>query len=223
MENITVCGLYDLSRTRAAAIFDNVKYPWAILDRLEAFLAVLGRSLPREEFEERSPGVFVARDAVVAENAVLCAPSIVDHETELRPGAYLRGGVLVGKNAVIGNSCEIKNALLFDGAQVPHFNYVGDSVLGYYAHLGAGAATSNFKSDGSCVTIRAGDVCFDTARNKVGSFLGDGAEIGCGAVLCPGTIIGRSATVYPQSMVRGYVPPNHIYKDAGRIVRKQAR
>ena len=122
MDEITVCGLYDLSRTRAAAIFENVKYPWAILGQLEAFLAALGRSLPREEFEEREAGVFVARDAVIAESAVLCAPAIVDHETELRPGAYLRGSVLVGKNAVIGNSCEIKNALLFDGAQVPHFN-----------------------------------------------------------------------------------------------------
>ena len=223
MDEFTVCGLYDLSRTRAAAIFENVKYPWAILGCLEAFTAAIGRALPRDEFEEREAGVFVARDAVIADSAVLCAPSIVDHETELRPGAYLRGGVIIGKNAVIGNSCEIKNALLFDGAQVPHFNYVGDSVLGHYAHLGAGAVTSNFKSDGSCITIHAGDICFDTARKKVGSFLGDFAEIGCGAVLCPGTIVGRGATVYPQSMVRGYVPPNHIYKDACRVVRKQAR
>ncbi len=223
MEEITVSGLYNLSHTRAAALFSRVKYAWAILDDLEPFITLLCNSLPPEEFEQREAGVFVARDAMVSENAVLCAPSIVDHEAELRTGAYLRGGVLVGKNAVIGNSCEIKNALLFDGVQVPHFNYVGDSVLGYYAHLGAGAVTSNFKSDGSCVTIHVGDICFDTGRKKVGSFIGDKAEIGCGAVLCPGTVIGRRATVYPQSMVRGYVPPDHIFKDANRVIRKQLR
>lgn len=223
MNDVSVAGLYDVSQTRAAALFCGVSYPWAAMSRLSEFLAALCDTLSPEEFEQRENGVFVARDAQVADNAILTAPCIVDHEAELRCGAFLRGGVLVGRRAVVGNSCEVKNAVLFDRAQVPHFNYIGDSVIGYCAHFGAGAVTSNLKSDRSFVTVKAGDVWFDTGRKKVGAFVGDGAEIGCGAVLCPGAVIGKGATVYPQSVVRGFVPHNHIYKTATRVVKKEAR
>lgn len=220
MEEFTAKQLFDLSHTIAADLFCGVQYPWQILDRLAAFLSNLGRSLPKSEFLLLRENVWVARDASVAPSAQILGPCIVDHGAEIRHGALIRGSAMIGKNAVVGNSTEIKNSVLFDRAQAPHFNYVGDSVLGVRAHLGAGAVTSNVKSDGSSVSIRYPGGKLDTGRRKCGAMIGDFAEIGCNSVLCPGTVIGRDTTVYPLSRVRGYIPGSRIFKSADNIVEK---
>ncbi len=217
MEALTVSALLDLQHTAAASLFAAKQYPWEVLDEIGDFLRALGAKLDPAVFEERLPGVWVARDAVVAPTACLTAPCIIDRQAEVRHCAFLRGNALVGKQAVVGNSTELKNVLLFDRVQVPHYNYVGDSVLGYHAHMGAGAVTSNVKGDGSPVTVHAGDEALPTGRKKFGAILGDGAEIGCNAVLNPGTVIGRGTRVYPLSMVRGFVPSGRIWKTGGEI------
>ncbi len=195
-----------------------VRYPWEILASLGELIRALGEKLPRADFEERAAGIWVARSAKLAENVSLTGPLIIDAEAELRPGAFVRGGVIIGRRAVVGNSTELKNCILFDEAAVPHYNYVGDSILGYHAHLGAGAVTSNVKGDNSAVVIHTpfGDV--DTGRRKCGAFLGDRAEVGCHAVLNPGTVIGCESRIYPLSFVRGYVPPQSIHKQNGSVV-----
>ncbi len=213
--------LFAPGHTRAEELFVPEEYPWQILDKIETWILQTGPTLSKEEFSHPAPGQWIARDASIAPAAVIEGPCIIDRGAQLRPGAYLRGKVLVGRNCVVGNSTEVKNALLFDQVQVPHFNYVGDSILGYRSHLGAGAVTSNVKSDRSQVTVSLGSTKLNLGRIKAGAFLGDGTEVGCNSVLCPGTILGQNTTVYPLSCVRGYIPENSIYKDAEHIVIKE--
>ncbi|MBE6632850.1 MAG: UDP-N-acetylglucosamine pyrophosphorylase [Ruminococcaceae bacterium] len=194
------------------------RYPWEALEGLSEELYRLGRSLSREEYRQVEAGVWVARTARVAPTAVITAPAIIGAETELRPGAFLRGSTLVGRRCVVGNSTELKGCILFDGVQVPHYNYVGDSVLGYQAHMGAGAVTSNVKGDKSLVAVRSPWGTLETGRKKCGAMLGDYAEIGCHAVLNPGSVVGVSSRVYPLVSVRGTVPEGCICKGEGVIV-----
>ena len=210
--------LFDLSHTLAAPLLEKTEYPWEALDGIKDFILALGPTLPKEEFDEIAPHVWVARDAKVYPSALLNAPCIIGHGTEVRHCAFIRGSALVGDGAVVGNSVEIKNAILFDGVQVPHFNYVGDSVLGYKSHMGAGAVTSNVKSDKTLVTVKDGEEQIFTGRKKFGAMVGDFAEVGCNSVLNPGTVLGPHASVYPTSCVRGVIPANHIFKDKEHIV-----
>lgn len=214
--------LFSLENTIAADIFRGKLYPWEILSELCEFIIRLGNTLSEEEYVRLGEDIWAAKDADIAPSAVIKGPCIIDKGAEIRHCAFIRGSAVIGKNAVVGNSSEIKNALLFDGAQTPHFNYVGDSVLGCKSHLGAGAVTSNLKSDKTPVEVKYAKTAekLATGRKKAGAFIGDNVEVGCGAVLCPGTVIGRGSTVYPLSCVRGFVPENRIFKDADRIVLK---
>lgn len=222
MQRLKTKELLDLSRTVAAELLEDLPYPWAVTAGLCEGIRRLGASLPGGEYREILPEVWVAADAVVAPSAVVLGPCIVDHGAVIRPGAYLRGAVIIGKNAVVGNSTEVKSSLLFDGVQVPHYNYVGDSVLGYRAHLGAGAVCSNVKSDKSPVTVSLDGRKIPTGRRKFGAVVGDFGEVGCNSVLCPGTVIGRFATVYPLCRVRGYVPEKSILKESGNMAIKKS-
>ena len=218
---ITTRNLFDLTHTLAAPLLAKTEYPWEALDEIKAFILTLGPSLPADEYDQISENVWIARDAVIFPNNYIAGPCIIGHGTEVRPGAFIRGSALIGDHCVIGNSTELKNCILFDHVQVPHYNYVGDSILGYRSHLGAGALTSNVKSDKSPVTVRCGEEKAATGRKKLGAMVGDFAEVGCHAVLNPGTVIGKNASVYPLSSVRGTVPENHICKgDRGIFPRK---
>lgn len=197
--------------TRAWQYLFGFSYPWEAIGPLKAYLTELGRALD-DTFETRGEGILVSRRAGVAESALLTAPCIIEEGAEIRHGAYLRGGVLVGRGTVVGNSCELKNCILFDGVQVPHFNYVGDSILGCRVHLGAGAITSNVKGDRSPISVRVGKIALPTGRTKLGAILGDGVEVGCNAVLNPGTVVGVGARIYPLSCVRGYIPEHTVCK-----------
>ena len=211
--------LYSLSHTIAHEIFEGKTYPWEVLPDIGDFILKLGPTLPKDIFEEREPGVWIARSAKVFASAYIAAPAIIDEGAEIRHCAFIRGNAIVGKNAVVGNSTELKNVILFDSVQVPHYNYVGDSILGYKAHMGAGSITSNVKSDKKLVVIKCGAEKIETGRKKVGAMLGDNVEVGCGSVLNPGTVIGKGARVYPLSSVRGTVPPESIYKKAGEVAK----
>ncbi len=219
---VRVVNLYDLSRSRLGDYLANFMYPWEALEGLKDCIRERGRQLPANLFRQVGEDVWIAHTATIAPTAAISGPCIIDGDAQIRHGAFIRGSVMVGKGAVVGNSVELKNCILFDGVQVPHYNYVGDSVLGYKAHMGAGAVTSNVKSDKSFVVIRGKDVSYPTNRKKCGAMLGDGAEIGCNSVLNPGAVIGRFSQVYPTSCVRGVVPANHIYKDAQHIVEKRS-
>lgn len=210
--------LFDLSHTLAADLLAQTEYPWQALPRLEAFLWALGPALPQDEYSQVSPGVWVHREAFLSPSAFLGAPCVIGKGVQARHGAFVRGSALIGSGAVVGNSTEIKNAVLFDGAQAPHFNYVGDSILGHQSHLGAGAVTSNVKGDKTPVTVRQGEAKADTGLKKLGAMVGDRGEVGCGCVLNPGCVIGKGARIYPLSSVRGTVPPGHIYKSKDEIV-----
>lgn len=213
--------LLDLTHTRAAKLFEGKQYPWEALDEIKSFILELGKTLPDDEFDSPSEGVWIAKDAKVFPSAYIAAPCIIDHGAEVRHCAFVRGSAIVGKNCVVGNSVELKNVVLFDNVQVPHYNYVGDSILGYKSHMGAGSITSNVKSDKTLVVVKNGDEHIETGRKKFGAILGDFVEVGCNSVLNPGTVIGRNTNVYPVSMVRGVVPENSIYKDADSIVEKK--
>ena len=215
--------LFDLSHTLAAPLLEKTEYPWEALDEIRDFILALGPALPKDEYDEVKPGVWVAKDAVVYPSALLNAPCVIGHKTEVRHCAFIRGSALVGDGAVVGNSVEIKNAILFDGVQVPHFNYVGDSVMGYKSHMGAGYVTSNVKSDKTLVSVKDGAEEILTGRKKLGAMVGDGVEVGCNSVLNPGAVLGRRASVYPLSSVRGCVPADHIYKNRQEIVLRRAR
>ena len=217
----TIQELYDLDKTIAAELFDGKTYPWEVLDEIKPFILKLGETLSPDEYDHPSEGVWIAKDAKVFQSAYIGAPCIIDHEAEVRHCAFIRGSAIVGKGAVVGNSTELKNVVLFDKVQVPHYNYVGDSVLGYKAHMGAGSVTSNVKSDKTLVVIKEPDNPVETGRKKVGAMLGDNVEVGCNSVLNPGTVIGRESNVYPTSCVRGVIPPRHIYKDKDNIVAKE--
>lgn len=222
MRNVTISALFDLTRSCAAPLFEGKTYPWEVLDELKAFILDLGGKLPGDRFVQASEGVWIARSAKVAPTAYIGAPCIIDEDAEVRHCAYIRGSAIVGRGAVVGNSCELKNCILFDGVQVPHFNYVGDSVLGHRAHLGAGAVTSNVKGDRGNVTVK-GEEAIATGRRKLGSMVGDFAEIGCGAVLNPGSVIGRRAQVYPLVSVRGVIPADSIVKAADRVIQREQK
>ncbi len=212
VKQIETTSLFDLTHTLAADLLASVTYPFEALPLIGEFIARIGRILPEEEYEAIGSDIWVARDAVLAPSAMLHGPCIIDHNAELRTGSFLRGNVLVGKNAVVGNSTELKNVILFDNVQVPHYNYVGDSILGYKAHMGAGAITSNVKSDKSLVVLKGSDFSLPTHLKKVGAMLGDFVEVGCNTVLNPGTVVGRNTQIYPLSSVRGVVPADCIYK-----------
>ncbi|MBQ1552517.1 MAG: UDP-N-acetylglucosamine pyrophosphorylase [Clostridia bacterium] len=212
--------LFDLTATQAAAILPGDDYPWMCLSLIKNFIDRLGETLSPERYEKAGEHIWIAKDAVVAPSAFIGDHTIIGERTEVRHCAFIRGSALVGADCVVGNSCELKNVILFDHVQVPHYNYVGDSVLGTYAHMGAGAVTSNVKSDNSDVVIKSGDESIATGRRKVGAFVGDHAEVGCNSVLCPGAVVGRGTTVYPLSRVRGCVPADSVYKDRDDIVHK---
>lgn len=212
--------LYDLNHTRAASLLENTEYPWEVLPKIKEFIIQTGKNLPKEEFEEVSENVWIAKDAVIYPNNYIGAPCIIGHKTEIRPGAFIRGSALVGDNCVVGNSTELKNVILFDNVQVPHYNYVGDSILGYRSHMGAGSITSNVKSDKQLVSVKCGEEKIETGMKKIGAMLGDRVEVGCNSVLNPGTVIGRDSNVYPTSCVRGTIPEKCIWKNDGTIARK---
>ena len=213
--------LFDLEKTVASELFKGKTYPWEVLSDIGVFIKKLGASLDEKEFDHPSEGVWIAKDAKVFPTAYIGSPCIIDHGAEIRHCAFIRENAIVGKNAVVGNSTELKNAVLFDNVQVPHYNYVGDSVLGYKSHMGAGAITSNVKSDQSNVVIKEPGIYHETGRMKVGAMLGDNVEVGCNSVLNPGTVVGRNSNIYPTSCVRGVVPPDSIYKDKDYIVSKE--
>ena len=212
--------LFDLAHTLAAELLLQAEYPWQIVGSIKDFIIYNSKSLDPDVYIDRGDGIFVARDAVVAPTAYIAGPCIIDREAEIRHCAYIRGSAIVGRGAVVGNSCELKNCILFDGVQVPHFNYVGDSILGYKSHLGAGAVTSNVKSDKSEVKIRTSELAVETGRKKLGAILGDYVEVGCNSVLCPGTIVGQNTNIYPLSRVRGVIPANSIFKSETNITAK---
>lgn len=216
----TIADLYDLEHTAAKEYLTQFTYPWEALKGISALIVSLGEKLG-EEYVQVSPQVWVHQTASVAPTAYLGAPCIIGPETEVRHCAFIRGSALVGAGCVVGNSAELKNVILFDGVQTPHYNYVGDSILGYKAHMGAGSITSNVKGDKTLVTVRMGEEAIATGLKKMGAMLGDYAEIGCNSVLNPGSIIGRNAQVYPLSSVRGTVPAESICKRDGTIVAKR--
>ncbi|MBQ1924127.1 MAG: UDP-N-acetylglucosamine pyrophosphorylase [Lachnospiraceae bacterium] len=220
MQDYRIENMYDLSQTIAADLFAGKEYPWEVLGDISDFIVKLGNTLPADRFEKRGENVWVAKSAKIFDSAYIGGPCIIDEEAEIRQCAFIRGSAIVGKKAVVGNSTELKNVVLFDLVQVPHYNYVGDSVLGVHAHMGAGSITSNVKADNKEVVIHAGEENMETGRRKIGAMLGDYADIGCNSVLNPGTVIGRHTNVYPVSMVRGCVPAFHIYKDRDHIVEK---
>lgn len=220
-ENLLICSLYDLSHTAAKPLLEAHEYPWEVLPEIGNFILALGASLSPEEYELRGENVWVAKSAKVFGSAYLHGPCIIGPETEVRQCAFVRGNALVGAGCVVGNSTELKNAILFDHVQVPHFNYVGDSILGCWSHMGAGSITSNVKSDKTPVTIRVGGEKIATGLKKMGAMLGDHVEVGCNSVLNPGTVIGRNTNVYPLSMVRGFIPADSIYKRLGEIAAKE--
>ena len=213
--------LFDLSKTIASGLFKGKTYPWEVLSEIKAYILELGETLPADEYDHPEEGIWIAKDAKVFPSAYIGSPCIIDHGAEVRHCAFIRESAIVGKNAVVGNSTELKNVILFDSVQVPHYNYVGDSVLGYKAHMGAGSITSNVKSDKSLVMVKQPDAPLETGRKKVGAMLGDFAEVGCNSVLNPGTVVGRNAQIYPVSCVRGVVPANSIYNNKDSIVEKQ--
>lgn len=220
MHEITVKELYDLEQTIAAPLFEGATYPWEVLPRIHDFILALGEKLPEDVFEKRGEDIWVARNAKVAPTACLNGPLIVDEDAEIRHCAFVRGSAIVGKGAVVGNSTELKNVVLFNKVQVPHYNYVGDSILGYRSHMGAGSITSNVKSDKTLVVVKGSGINIETGLKKMGAMLGDFVEVGCNSVLNPGTVIGRNSNVYPTSCVRGIIPAGHIYKEPEHVMKK---
>lgn len=220
LKDVTIKELYTLEETIAASIFDEVTYPWEVLPKISDFIVKLGNTLPEEKYERRDGNIWIARSAKVYPSAFIGGPAIIDEEAEIRHCAFIRGNAIVGKGAVVGNSTELKNVILFNKVQVPHYNYVGDSILGFKAHMGAGSITSNVKSDKTLVVVRAGNERCETGLKKFGAMLGDNVEVGCNSVLNPGTVIGRGTNIYPVSMVRGFIPAGSIYKKQGEIVEK---
>ena len=219
-EVVSIKELFDLNETIAASIFDGAVYPWEVLGKIGDYIVELGNTLSLDEYDKVGENVWIAKSAKVAPTAFVNGPCIIDKGAEVRHCAFIRGNAIIWQGAVVGNSTELKNVLLFNKVQVPHYNYVGDSILGFKAHMGAGSITSNVKSDKSLVTIKAPDAPIETGIKKVGAMLGDNVEVGCGSILNPGTIIGRNSNIYPLSSVRGYVNAGSIYKKQGEIVDK---
>lgn len=221
MEQCLVKNMYDLNETIGAQLFAGADYPWEVLGKISDFIINLGNSLDSSRYENRGENIWIAKSAKVAPTACLNGPLIIDEEAEIRHCAFIRGSAIVGKGAVVGNSTELKNVVIFNSVQVPHYNYVGDSILGYKSHMGAGSITSNVKSDKTLVTVKNGSEVIETGLKKFGAMIGDYVEVGCNSVLNPGTVVGRHTNIYPLSMVRGVIPSNSIYKNKNEIVEKQ--
>ena len=222
MVELTNKGFFqDLDQTIAAQLFEQTTYPWEILPLIKDFVLEVGPTLSVDEYDQVEEDVWIAKSATTAKTATINGPAIIGPDTEVRPGAFIRGNALIGAGCVVGNSTELKNVILFDKVQVPHYNYVGDAVLGYKSHMGAGSICSNVKSDKKLVVVKDGDEKIETGLKKFGAMLGDHVEVGCGSVLNPGTVIGRNSNIYPLSPVRGCVPADSIYKNAKEIVKKK--
>ena len=217
---LTIKDLFDLNDTIAAPLFEGKTYAWEVLGELSDYIKTLGATLSLEEYDHPSEDVWIAKDAVIAPTASINGPCIIGKGAEIRQCAFIRGNAIVGEGAVVGNSTELKNVILFNKVQVPHYNYVGDSVLGYKAHMGAGSITSNVKSDKNLVVVKGADEQIETGLKKFGAMLGDEVEVGCNSVLNPGTVVGRNSNIYPLSCVRGVIPSGHIFKNAKEIVKK---
>lgn len=221
MEQLKISELYaDLSKTLAKELLESKTYPWEVLPQISSFILKLGNTLSEEEYEKKGENVWIAKSAKVAPTAYINGPAIIGKEAEVRHCAFIRGNALVGEGAVVGNSTELKNVILFDKVQVPHYNYVGDSILGYKSHMGAGSITSNVKSDKKLVVVKGKEIRIETGLKKFGAMLGDEVEVGCGSVLNPGTVVGSHSNIYPLSSVRGVVPANSIYKNKNEVVEK---
>ena len=220
MDRLKISSLYNLEETIAKELFQSVTYPWEVLPKISEFILKLGESLDPEIYEKRGENIWIAKSAKIFDSAYLHGPLIIDENAEVRQCAFIRGSAIVGKNAVVGNSTELKNSILFNCVQTPHYNYIGDSILGYKSHTGAGVITSNLKSDKSLVTVALDGNKIETGVKKFGAMLGDNVEVGCNSVLNPGTVVGRNTNIYPLSPVRGYVPENSIFKSQNNIVTK---
>ena len=220
MEAAKISNLYNLEETIAGKLFEGAEYPWEVLPKISAFIVELGNTLSSEDYEKRGENVWVAKSAKVAPTAYINGPAIIGKDAELRHCAFIRGNAIVGEGAVVGNSTELKNVVLFNKVQVPHYNYVGDSILGYRAHMGAGSITSNVKSDKTLVVVKDTEEQIATGLKKFGAMLGDCVEVGCNSVLNPGTVVGRNSQIYPTSCVRGVIHENSIYKKQGEIAEK---
>ena len=220
MERLTIKKLYNLDETIAKDLFDGLTYPWEALPLIGDFIIKLGNTLDPDIYEKKGDNIWIAKSAKVFDSAYLNGPLIIDEDAEVRQCAVIRGNAIVGKGATVGNSTELKNAILFNGVQVPHFNYIGDSILGHMSHTGAGSITSNLKSDKTLVTVLLDGKKVETGVKKFGAMLGDHVEVGCNSVLNPGTVIGKNTNVYPLSFVRGYVAENSIYKRLGEVAEK---
>ena len=221
MKSVEIANLYDLDKTIAREIFINKVYPWEVLPEIKEFIVKLGNTLPEDKFNKMGENVWIAKSAKVFPSAYIGGPCIIDEEAEVRHCAFIRGSAIIGKKTVVGNSTELKNVILFDNVQVPHYNYVGDSILGYKAHMGAGSITSNVKSNKTLVRIKDNVESIETNLKKVGAMLGDNVEIGCNTVLCPGVIVGRNSIVYPSNMVRGVISENSIYKVKNNVIERK--
>lgn len=220
VKQVTIKELYDLTETAAKPLLESVTYPWEALPKIKDFIIELGNSLDPEEYEKCGENIWIHKSATVFDSAYIAGPCIIGKDTEVRQCAFIRGSALVGDNCVVGNSTELKNVIIFNNVQVPHYNYVGDSILGFHSHMGAGSITSNVKSDKTLVHVKGADFDIATGMKKFGAMLGDYVEVGCNSVLNPGTVIGSHSNIYPLSRVRGYVPSNSIYKDQNDIVTK---
>ncbi len=220
MKECQITNLYDLTQTNAKKIFEGCTYPWEVLPKIKDFIIELGNSLDLNEYNKIGENIWISKTAKIAPTAFISGPTIIGNNTEIRHCAFIRGNAIVGDNCVVGNSTELKNVILFNNVQVPHYNYVGDSILGYKSHMGAGSITSNVKSDKQLVIVKNGDSKIETGLKKFGAMIGDNVEIGCGSVLNPGSVIGRNSNIYPLSSVRGVISSNSIYKKQGEIINK---
>ena len=220
MENCKIKNLYNLEETMAKPLLEKLEYPWEALPQISEFIIQLGKTLDKEIYEEKQENVWIAKTAKIYPTAFIKGPAIIGENAEIRHCAFIRGNAIVGNNAVVGNSTELKNVILFNNVQVPHYNYVGDSILGYKSHMGAGSITSNVKSDKKLVVVKNGEEKIETGLKKFGAMIGDNVEVGCGSILNPGTVIGKNTNIYPLSSVRGVIAPNSIYKNQNEVVEK---
>ena len=221
MENCKIKNLYNLEETMAKSLLENLTYPWEALPKISEFIIELGNKLDKELYELKGENIWIAKSANIYPTAFIKGPAIIGENAEIRHCAFIRGNAIVGNNAVVGNSTELKNVILFNNVQVPHYNYVGDSILGYKSHMGAGSITSNVKSDKKLVIVKEGNEKIETGFKKFGAMIGDNVEVGCGSILNPGSVIGRNTNIYPLSSVRGVVPANSIYKNKNEVVDKR--
>ena len=220
MEECKICNLYSLDQTIARKLLESAVYPWEVLPKIKEFIIELGNQLNKDEYEQKGENIWIAKTAKVAPTAYINGPAIIGKDAEIRHCAFIRGNAIIGEGAVVGNSTELKNVILFNKAQVPHYNYVGDSILGYKSHMGAGSITSNVKSDKKLVIVKNGDAKIETGLKKFGAMIGDNVEVGCGSILNPGSVIGKNTNIYPLSSVRGVIKENSIYKNQNEIVEK---